>query len=72
MPINSGKFLIGQFPIAVALTLCFVGGLHSAFQLRWLDTLLCSVGVYLSLELGLRWMLHCLGITREQFLEVSD
>ena len=72
MPINSGKFLLGQFPIAVASALCLVGGLHSLFQLRWFDALLCSVGVYLSLELGLRWMLHCRGITREQFLEISD
>jgi hypothetical protein len=72
LPINSGKFLIGQFPIAVAMALCFVGGLHSLFQFRWFDMLLCFLGLYLSLELGLRWMLHCLGITREQWSEVSD
>ena len=72
MPKDSGKFLLGQFPIAVALALCIVGGFHSLFQLRWFDGLLCFFGVYLSLELGLRWMLHCLGMTREQWLESSD
>jgi hypothetical protein len=63
---------MGLIPISFAAALCIVGGLASLFQLRWFDALLCFSGVYLSLELGLRWMLHCQGITREQFMEVSD